>query len=442
MPPIFRRSARLAAVPNIPQNDGTNHQPPLVSGSNSREGYLKKDPVQRPGLVNDPLSDTPPVYTIDLSLSPVERYVDVATDFKDNLVDLIGLFDEVAESLNLAVSIATVKWLAKIFLRHVHSDEQTEELRGISKAVGVEMYLLVAFNTLLDLFMGCTSGGMSVSNGDDKRMFHFRTLDWGMAALRKVVVQFEYVKSPHGEVVARSVGYVGFVGILTGVRPDFSLSLNFRGCHNNSDSIWANVKYYGNHLSVLMGFRPSIASRLREYIIPREGKILPTLEEFASRLPSTTTTACYITACDGDVTTILEKDLNTAQIRSACNFVTVTNHDQACERDISLTSGSTNSSQSNDTDDILDESIDRKSCLENRWRTTSTLRRKGSRKEDCVTIEDLQKWMGMYPTVNECTHFAAIMDPKEGDVVWCRRWMEPFVGPENAKFDRGALLSD
>jgi hypothetical protein len=168
-----------------------------------------------------PRAGGPPIYTIDLSLPPSERYVQVATDFKAELLNLTGLFDEVVEAdLQIPLSVSSIKRIAKVFLRRVYSTEETEELRGIAKTVGVEMYLLVAFNVLLDIFMGCTSGGVKVSDedGSGERMCHFRTLDWGMDALRKVVVQFEYVKRPKGEVVARSIGYVGFVGVLTGVR--------------------------------------------------------------------------------------------------------------------------------------------------------------------------------------------------------------------------------
>lgn len=225
MPPITRRSARIAAFPNAPianNDDGHHERRPLLSDASAQ---LKGANNGRPAefIQKNESCDSPSIYTIDLSLPPAERYVEVANDFKDNLVDLTHLFDEVVESLGLSISLSTVKWLAQLFLRRVHSNEQTEELRGISKAIGVEMYLLVAFNTLLDLFMGCTSGGVKVSDGDKRKMLHFRTLDWGMDALRKVVVQFEFVERAHGSVVARSVGYVGFVGILTGVRFVFFL---------------------------------------------------------------------------------------------------------------------------------------------------------------------------------------------------------------------------
>jgi hypothetical protein len=87
--------------------------------------------------------------------------------------------------------------------------------------------------------MGCTSGGVLTkpdkrkeveSNPLDEeeqapRMMHFRTLDWGMDELRDVLVVLEFVKSKSEtpkKVIARTVTYAGFVGVLTGVRYVFS----------------------------------------------------------------------------------------------------------------------------------------------------------------------------------------------------------------------------
>ena len=42
-----------------------------------------------------------------------------------------------------------------------------------------------------------------------------------------------------------------------------------------------------------------------------------------------------------------------------------------------------------------------------------------------MNVDDVIEMVQKYPTVNECTHFACVMDPVEGRVVWCRRWMEP-----------------
>lgn len=90
---------------------------------------------------------------------------------------------------------------------------------------------MIALNVILDSLLGCTSGAVKTAvkrdaktmGGEDEeaRMIHFRTLDWGMDPLRDVLVTLEFVRSDSekpDEVVARSVTYAGFVGVLTGVR--------------------------------------------------------------------------------------------------------------------------------------------------------------------------------------------------------------------------------
>ncbi len=119
-----------------------------------------------------------------------------------------------------------IEFFAWLLLWRVHSKEETEELKGISRASGVDLYFLIALNVLLDSLLGCTSGGVMTSLGKkkedgEKRMLHFRTLDWGMDALRDVIVVLEFVRSEDKDpekVVGRSITYVGFVGMLTGVR--------------------------------------------------------------------------------------------------------------------------------------------------------------------------------------------------------------------------------
>lgn len=346
------------------------------------------------------------------------------------------------KELNLSALHNPAKWLAKLLLRRVHSDEQIEELKGISQAAGVEMYLLVAFNTLIDMFIACTSGGMKASDGHKNNLLHFRTLDLGMPMLRRLIVQFEYVDRLHGKVVAKSVGYVALVGIFTGVKPGLSLSLNSRCCYKRSRSTRRNVKYFVNHLAVVFRLRPPIASRLRKYMLPKEGRALPTLAELTSEFPSITTTTCYLIACDGDKTTVFEKDVNKAQIRSSTDFIAVTNHDQACESD-NTKAGAIATVTSQPVSRIansghLAETIDRKKCLEDWWRLNSILHCDESCEDDCITMEDLQTLMETHPTANDHTHFAAMMDPKEGEIVWCRRWIDLL----EELSDRGSLLGE
>lgn len=117
---------------------------------------------------------------------------------------------------------------ARIVFRRVHVSEEMEELRGISRAADVEVFLLVVFNVLMDFLIGCTSGAVLSSEHEldrglgsgKKKMLHFRSLDWQMEELRELLVVLEFVRSKSADpakVVARSITYAGYVGVLTGV---------------------------------------------------------------------------------------------------------------------------------------------------------------------------------------------------------------------------------
>src|SRR5438046_3254452 len=135
-----------------------------------------------PPVLDDPI--VPPTYNIDLSLAPSERYKEVARDFASELRNISSLFSSIVGDVGLPYR--PVEVLARVLLRRVHSAEETAELAGIADAAGVALHHLIALNTFLDAFMGCTSGGARISGGRDKegrekgeRMLHFRTLDWG-----------------------------------------------------------------------------------------------------------------------------------------------------------------------------------------------------------------------------------------------------------------------
>lgn len=432
MAPVTR--SKKAPISGFPAPaDASRVERPLTP-----EHELRPLKVRNPDLY-DPV---PPKYTIDLSRPPAERYAEVVADFKHQLAGLTGLFDDVVKTSHLPLKTTTN--LAQLFLRRLHSKEQTEELRGISKASGVDMYLLVCFNTLLDLFMGCTSGGARVRTANGNCMYHFRTLDWGMDSLRRVIVQLEFVERPHGPVIARSVTYVGYVGVLTGVREGLSVSLNFRPYHNNDTSTVANLRLQSHLLMVLLGLRPSISAKLRDLIVPavprpllgkkKKGRwTFPSLGEIKRDFPSVPTTAVYLIFCDGDETAVLEKDRVTATVRSATSFIAITNCDVlpegSEERDVKRPRAKLNL-----LEDLLEEAEDRRVCLEKRWKKAEQRlkRRKSGAAEDEMNILPGQviKWVQGWPTTNECTHYAVVMDPKAGDVVWARRWLDGEVEPK------------
>lgn len=379
----------------------------------------------------------PPKYTVDLSLPPNQRYRHVAADFKPQAVTLPVLFDEIAEQMNPKVSIRKVRWFARSMLRRVYYKEETEELRGISEVIGLELWLLVALNVLLDLFMGCTSGAVKVDDLQGAtKMLHLRTLDWGMPALRKVIVQLDFVHRPGGEVIASSITYVGYVGVLTGVRKGLSISLNFRPNHDDRTR-YANFRFYFHHLLVLLGYRPSISSLLRRCLIPVRSsetseKALPTLDSIERNLPSTTTTAAYLIFNDGDRCLTMEKDHHTAIIRSSTDFIVTTNHDAAEEHAPPSISADSHGGSLKDLiagmSDMTEDSVYRTRLATKLWKASSRKRHGSNSKGSNAlpTQEKVVEWMNTFPIANEMTHFAAIMDPKAGKVVWIKRYLEPF----------------
>ncbi|KAL1983625.1 hypothetical protein VTN96DRAFT_10124 [Rasamsonia emersonii] len=419
----------------------------------------------------------PPIYRIDLSLPPRERYVELSRLYRDELHSLTDLFDELVEAFLPNVPVKFIRGLARLALRRLFTTEETEEIRGISQAAGVDMYLLVAFNVLLDVLMGCTSGGVRVKAEDSShtKMLHFRTLDWGMDALRKLIVQLEYVSSPDtDEILATSITYVGFVGVLTAVRKGLSVSLNFRPIHDTSRR-WANFRFYFSHLLVLLGTRRSISSLLRQCILPEtaprhlsfssyctlpwrrrksdntssiRASNAPSLAFLQDRIPSEPTTAAYLIFSDGASTMTMEKDHRTAVVRSSSSFIVITNNDlepdapstgqiakekQESHAGLSLVSGELESMI-----DIIAESNLRRACIQEQWdkkvrraagagkRTSShPTREEVSCEPDddiAATPREVIKWLKTYPVTNETTHFATVMDPTEGKVVWVRRY--------------------
>lgn len=428
------------------------------------EGLPGSEEISRVNLAqsdrrfHDHLKDyQPPRYTIDLSLPPAERYKHVAQDFKSEIASLPILFDDVVQSLSPKISVKFVQRLARIFLRRLYDDEETEELRGIQQVTGIEMFFLVAFNVLLDLLMGCTSGGVRVSaDSCTTKMLHFRTMDWGMDPLRKIVVLLEFIEGAGGDVIASSITYVGFVGVLTGIKnpsssqgaksnsgrakkqQPLSMSLNFRPNHDASTWI-LNLRFYLHHLCVLFGFRPSISSLLRQCLLPSlySSPITgssPTLKSVENDLAKTKSTAAYLIFSDGDRTITLEKDYGTAVIKSSGDFIVTCNHDVLHEDfdDSSHDSLSipSNSLKATGIEALVVESVSRKGKLVELWeKFQAQQKRRSSRRStkpgSPLTMKNIFRWIDTYPITNEETHFAVVMDPKAGRFVWIKRYLDP-----------------
>ena len=233
---------------------------------------------------------------------------------------------------------------------------------------------------------------------------------------------------------ASSITYIGYVGVLTGVRKGLSISLNFRPTHDSSGR-FSNLRFYTHHLLVLLGFQPSISSLLRGYLLPdlssNNSRIHPvTLESIKRDIPYVTTTAAYLIFCDGDNAITIEKDHHNALIREAKDFIVATNHDVAEENMTRSFKPTHEDSFKTLLDGIVVGSISRRVAVVKLWEKSLKSAKRNSLKTATAHEKDLTKesiigWMNADPILNEETHFATIMDPKDGKVVWTKRYLEP-----------------
>ncbi|KAB5543073.1 beta subunit of N-acylethanolamine-hydrolyzing acid amidase-domain-containing protein [Coniochaeta sp. 2T2.1] len=392
-----------------------------------------------------------PSFTVDLSVKPEHRYDHITTHLLPHIkrANLTHLFDDLIDSILPGLVGNMAKRFAPMLLRRVYSDEENAELVGIARDTQLPMYLLVAFNVLLDILLGCTSGGVKVEEKDEKgewrsRMVHFRTLDWGMDPLREIIVELNYVRSPKGPVVATTVGYFGYVGVLTGVRKGLSMSLNFRPRHDDS-TLKKRISFRHHQLMVVLGLRPSISSVLRRYLLnepqtcPKkktEKASTPTafnIHTIMTELSTCPSTSAYLIFCNPQSIFILEKDNNKCFARTSDGFLTAYNHDAVDEKDplaLAETARQLSAQKRATTtgmEEIVEFSCDRKRVLDKiHDRCVKRHRKRFGRHDngDAVGMEDVLKFLNDRDRwiVNEETHYAVVMDPKTGDVVWRRAY--------------------
>ncbi|KAK7031486.1 NAAA-beta domain-containing protein [Favolaschia claudopus] len=360
-------------------------------------------------------SNTTPTYQVNLSLPPEHRYDEICADYKAFLGGIMPIYDDLLQDFTRRPRI--IDFLAKSLLRRVHSSEESKEIHGISKATGVPVHLVVAFNTFLDLFSGCSSGGVRVADAGSaggpyrNGIVHFRGLDWAMDPLRQLIICVEYIRD--GQIVARAITYAGYIGILTGVRAGLSISLNYRVRFASSPaSLFAHRLHQA---LVLLGFRPSISSILRQILLSPSPP--PSLASLAETLSSRSTTPCYLIFCTPASVLILEKDLKSAVVKTADDFLAVTNHDTRLEGLTPEEWRAMLQREGGAVHDVVLDSIERKECISHLWKKEG----KG------LKVKDVVRQLQVQPVQNECTHYSCVMDPSVdgGGLLWVRSYDDP-----------------
>ncbi|KAF4777328.1 hypothetical protein HER10_EVM0000012 [Colletotrichum scovillei] len=403
--------------------------------------------------------DDIPIYKIDMGKPAEERYIELAKDLAPKIREVSPLFDGVIEATFPRGMSGFAKFTSRFTLRKVFDPEQTKEIKSIAEIAGIPVHQLMALNTFLDLMLGCTSGAALVKDdskrkiggGDPDRLMHFRTLEWGMDILRDILVIIEYVNTNNGpnEVIARSVTYAGFVGMLTGVR------------------------LLRHQIKVLFGLRESVPSMLRRIILNEDISIKndkvydtedpnphgesrkPTLiTSIGKKLASSKTSPCYLTLCDGREVVNILKDLHDGKIKTSSVFQIQCNHDpdhrRCCGRMAARHGADPVQAKLIEFEDWIEVSADRQNAFHDKWIehvraitngnditwatqnsccTDLELDAEASKSGEMTGVDEakLREWIAAYPTTNESTHFMCIMDPQTGEIRWISRGPDPLA---------------
>ncbi|XP_065577192.1 acid ceramidase-like [Artemia franciscana] len=176
-------------------------------------------------------------YVLNLDLPPAERWTGLIERKKEHVVNLIQILKD---NLDVFFNGRLFKFIDKYFpyLAKTLPEPYRDELAGIAKVANTSVGEITLYNLFYEIFTFCTS---IIVEGENGHIYHGRNLDFGILmgwdiqnhtwlvteALHPLVVEVDFQRG--GNTVFKSVNFAGYIGVLTGMKPDaFSISLDER----------------------------------------------------------------------------------------------------------------------------------------------------------------------------------------------------------------------
>ncbi|KAG7329240.1 hypothetical protein KOW79_007414 [Hemibagrus wyckioides] len=176
-------------------------------------------------------------YTLDLDLPPYQRWTQVIKEKKAELTAMIQAVKDLANSFFHGKLIHLVDQGLPLIVDMLPYPFN-EEIKGIASVSDVSLGEVVLFNIFYEVFTVCTSVVAEDLNGN---IYHVRNMDFGLfmgwdrknqtwtitEKLKPLVVNVDFKRN--NRTVFKSTSFVGYVGMLTGIRPrEFTLTMNER----------------------------------------------------------------------------------------------------------------------------------------------------------------------------------------------------------------------
>lgn len=182
----------------------------------------------RLGARNGPTrTRTPKKYSVNLDLPAEQRWIKVVKDHAENIRETILVF----RAFVPAELFPFLEMLGSDVEKYIPA-QYANEIKGIAKAVKVNIGDIVLSNLMYDVTTFCTS---IVSQDAKGQIWHSRNLDFPVFhTLKKLTISVDFKQS--GKTVYSAVTFAGYIGILTGQKPyGFTISVDRRG---EGDALW------------------------------------------------------------------------------------------------------------------------------------------------------------------------------------------------------------
>jgi hypothetical protein len=284
----------------------------------------------------------------------------------------------------------------------MHNDEFTEECIAFAKVAQIQPSICMAFNKGLDMMASCTSAGIMSKQDQHAHptMLHYRNLDWSMELLRKLMCRITF--SRQGEIVADTISYAGYLGSLTGVRKDLSVSLNFR-------TDWSSTTGYLKLLGlVLANKRAPIGWTLRQYLTM---PVPPPFDILVEEIRSSPSSPFYIILCTHNQFVSIAKFIDPSR-----NYV-VTTEDSMLQTNTDLDDSGCCKAVSPHLElrcAAIQSAIERHRVLTEELAVQIASK---SASDEPLLMKQILTSLSKFPVTNEGTHFTVVMDPALGKIV-------------------------
>ncbi|KAJ7326742.1 hypothetical protein JRQ81_016501 [Phrynocephalus forsythii] len=177
-----------------------------------------------------------PTYIINLDLPPSERWVQLAREKRGELITVIQTLKNLVASFASAQKIIASLESKFAWIGSTLPYPFNEEIKGIASAIDASLGDVVVFNIFYEIFTVCTSIVAEDSSG---KLYHARNLDFGLflgwdiknsswtitEVLRPLMVSLDFQRN--NKTVFKSSNLAGYVGMISGVKPNISLPTMF-----------------------------------------------------------------------------------------------------------------------------------------------------------------------------------------------------------------------